>query len=272
MTSQLKVGVLVTLMALTLSACSTAPIEEMDTNAVASIPESGPLVQGSNTSTVATTTITTVQPQQPNYNTQTQYQPNYTANTYVPAPAYTPPAQSQSQYQAATQGYDDGGSTSYEDTTPVANYGTNSTTNYGSITNYDTSSTNTASNTSSNSGSYDMYDNYGRPKAQAKPQYDYSGSEGYPDSYSDSGSGGGGSSSSGSASGSHAVQVLATGNSSKAQSMRSQMQAVGLSAVVDNVGGLYKVRVPFASRDQASANLARIRSLSGESGAFITTR
>lgn len=54
--------------------------------------------------------------------------------------------------------------------------------------------------------------------------------------------------------------------------MRSQMQSLGLNAVVDNVGGLYKVRIPFASRDQASANLSRVRSLSGESGAFITTR
>lgn len=236
MTSQLKVGVMSTLVALALSACSTAPVEEMDTNAVASIPESGPLVQG-NASTPA--------PAQPQYNTQAQYQPDYEANTYVPAPAYTPP---QPQYQTETQGYDDGGSTGYEDTTPVANYGT--TTNSGTA-----------------DSAYDVYDNYGRPKAQPKPLYDYSGSDGYSDAYA-----GGTGSSVGSSGGSHAVQVLATGSSSKAQSMRSQMQSLGLNAVVDNVGGLYKVRIPFASRDQASANLSRVRSLSGESGAFITTR
>lgn len=245
MTNQLKVGVMSTLVALALSACSTAPVEEMDTNAVASIPESGPLVQGNNT-TVATTPA---RPQQPN--TQAHYQPDYDANTYVPAPAYTP---AQPQYQTETQGYADE-STTYEETTPVANYGTNTTS--GSVG-------------GGVDSSYDMYDNYGRPKAQPKPLYDYSGSEGYPDVYAGGGAAVGGSI--GSSGGSHAVQVLASGSSSKAQQMRSQMQSLGLNAVVDNVGGLYKVRIPFASRDQASANLGRIRSLSGESGAFITTR
>jgi len=66
--------------------------------------------------------------------------------------------------------------------------------------------------------------------------------------------------------------VLASGNSSTAQSMKRQMDALGFNAVVDNVGGLYKVRVPFASREEAASNLSRIRSSSGETGAFVTAR
>lgn len=236
MNNQFKIGVMSSLLALTLSACSSQPVDEANTNAVASIPESGPLVSG-NGSNVAVSTNTQTN--------QTDYQTDYNESTYVPAPAYNPPASTD------TQAYDD---SNYDaNTTPVANTG---------------SLTNAGSDTSA----YDMYNNYGRPKAQ--PKYDYSsgsgsssGSEGYPDIY---GSGGG--ASSGSAGGAHAVQVLATGNSSKANSMKQQMQSLGLSAVVDNVGGLYKVRIPFASRAQATSNLGRIRSLSGESGAFVTTR
>lgn len=241
MTNPLKIGVVTTLLALSLSACSTQSVDEINTNsAVASIPESGPLVQNGGTTNVSNTTRP-----QAEQNTQAQYEPDYDASTYVPAPAYNPP---QNQYQGGTQSYDDGGSTDYAETTPVANYGTNT-------------------NSGSNNSAYDMYDNYGRPKAQ--PKYDYSAStEGYPDTAGSSYGGG----SSGSASGAHAVQVLATGNSSKAQSMKQQMQSLGLTAVVDNVGGLYKVRIPFATRGEASSNLSRIRSVSGESGAFVTTR
>ncbi|UOG90591.1 MAG: SPOR domain-containing protein [Candidatus Thiothrix sulfatifontis] len=73
-----------------------------------------------------------------------------------------------------------------------------------------------------------------------------------------------------SAGGSYAVQVVASPNRGTADAMRSQMQSAGFNAVVDQVGGYYKVRIPFSSESEAKANLSRIRSSVPD--AFYTVR
>ena len=108
--------------------------------------------------------------------------------------------------------------------------------------------------------------------------YDYSAPSSTGSSYSGGGSsygggyssGGGSGYSSGGTGGSYAVQVVATQNRSTAEAMRSQMQSQGFNAVVDSVGGMYKVRVPFSSESEAKASLSRIRS--SVSDAFYTMR
>ena len=75
-----------------------------------------------------------------------------------------------------------------------------------------------------------------------------------------------------SASGSAAVQVFATISQAKAESIRQEIASQGLNAIVDQVDGLYKVRVPYSNRSQAQANLTRVRHVSGTPGAFVTTR
>ncbi len=74
------------------------------------------------------------------------------------------------------------------------------------------------------------------------------------------------------AGGSAAIQVFATGSAAKAERIRQDMQQLGLPAVVDPVGGLYKVRIPYSDAGTARANLAHVRQTSGEAGAFVTTR
>ncbi len=81
---------------------------------------------------------------------------------------------------------------------------------------------------------------------------------------------GGGSYSSGNAGGSYAVQVVASSSRSTAENMQRQMQSMGYSAVVDPVGGLYKVRIPFSSEGEAKSALGRIRSTVPD--AFFTMR
>ena len=81
----------------------------------------------------------------------------------------------------------------------------------------------------------------------------------------------GGGTASNSVGGTYAVQVLASQSSGTAESMRGQMQSMGFNAVVDQVGGYYKVRVPFSSESEAKSNLGRIRS-SGAPDAFYTVR
>ncbi len=82
-----------------------------------------------------------------------------------------------------------------------------------------------------------------------------------------SSSGGGYSNSAG---GAYAVQVVASPNRGTADAMRSQMQSAGFNAVVDQVGGYYKVRIPFSSESEAKANLSRVRSSVPD--AFYTVR
>ena len=69
-----------------------------------------------------------------------------------------------------------------------------------------------------------------------------------------------------------AVQVFASGSRGNAEQIKRSMDSRGLNAVIDQVDGLYKVRVPFGSESEARANLARVRSASGQSGAFVTFR
>jgi hypothetical protein len=106
--------------------------------------------------------------------------------------------------------------------------------------------------------------------------YDYSapGSStsggGYSGSYSGGGYSGGGGGSTGSANGSYAVQVIASPNRNTADNMQRNMQSQGFTAVVDQVGGYYKVRIPFASAEEAKSALSRVRSSVPD--AFYTVR
>ena len=116
-------------------------------------------------------------------------------------------------------------------------------------------------NSNSSSGSSNYYDYSGSSNSSGSS---YSGSNSYSAGSAYSGA------SSGSASGSFAIQVLASGNRNTANSMQQQMQGQGFNAVVDSVGGLYKVRIPYTSRGDAQSNLSRVRG--SEPDAFLTTR
>lgn len=121
-------------------------------------------------------------------------------------------------------------------------------------------------NASPANGGYDTYANTtaGANTGSSTSYYDYSapGSSGSGSSYS--------AGSSGSASGSHAVQVVASPNRGTAESMQRQMQSQGFSAVIDQVGGYYKVRIPFTTESEAKATLSRVRSSVPD--AFYTVR
>ncbi|QTR49026.1 SPOR domain-containing protein [Candidatus Thiothrix anitrata] len=152
---------------------------------------------------------------------------------------------------SATGDYNTGGSynTSYNTTGTAGTYDT------AALPNYDYSSGSAPTGTTAPSYS-SGYDNY------------YAGSTGSSGgSYYDSGSSGG---STGSATGSHAVQVLASPNIGTAESMLNQMRSAGFTAVIDNVGGYYKVRVPYGSASEAKASLGRIRSIAPD--AWYTPR
>ena len=66
--------------------------------------------------------------------------------------------------------------------------------------------------------------------------------------------------------------MFASVSQAKAERIRQDMSSQGLNAVVDQINGLYKVRVPYASENEARANLIKVRHASGESGAFVTMR
>lgn len=149
-------------------------------------------------------------------------------------------------YGTATGGTDYGYGTT---TAPPANTGTTSNMSY---YDYGAGSASTGSSYGSGTagygtGSTGSYYNYTAPSGTS--------------------SGGGYSNSAG---GSFAVQVVASPNRGTAEAMRSQMQSAGFNAVIDQVGGYYKVRVPFSSESEAKANLSRIRSSVPD--AFYTVR
>nr|CAA6799896.1 MAG: Unknown protein [uncultured Thiotrichaceae bacterium] len=138
--------------------------------------------------------------------------------------------------------------------TNYAAVNTNTTPNTAAVTNYypdnssyDNSSSSNSYDNSSNSNSYDTYAN---------------GNNNAATNYSNAGAASGGS----------AVQVFATGSQAKAERISQDMRSQGLPAIVDRVGGLYKVRVPYSDEGTARANLIRVRQASGEAGAFVTTR
>lgn len=56
-----------------------------------------------------------------------------------------------------------------------------------------------------------------------------------------------------------AVQVLASGVYETAQGMQQQMRSAGYNAIIVQAGGLYKVRIPYGSYEEAKGNLTRVR-------------
>ncbi|TXH67162.1 MAG: SPOR domain-containing protein [Thiothrix sp.] len=231
------------------SACSNTPYEDpSETGSTSNIPEAGPLTSGGYSGNYtqpqpgggsAYYPPQTAQPQQPQYGAgYAQGQGGQPGNGYD---TYASGSYDQSQGGQQDQGaYDMAGTTGGYD---YSGGGSNDT--------YDSYSANTSSN--NNSGG-DYYAN------------NSSGNSGGNDYYS---GGGGGI---GRSSGRAAVRVFGSGSSSKAQQVRSSMASRGLNAVVDSVDGLYKVRIPFSSESEARSNLMRVRSASGESGAFVTFR
>ena len=151
-------------------------------------------------------------------------------------------------YNSNTYGGTTTGGTDYgygTTTAPPANTGTTSNTSY---YDYGAGSASTGSGTAGyGTGSTGSYYDYTAPGSSS--------------------SGGGYSNSAG---GSFAVQVVASPNRGTAEAMRSQMQSAGFNAVVDQVGGYYKVRIPFSSESEAKANLSRVRSSVPD--AFYTVR
>lgn len=185
------------------------------------------------------------------------------------APSTNPQAQSGSTTGAygTTAGYG-GGSANYGSTggtTPVNNGGGY---DYSGASGSGAYGYGSGAGTSTGGGSGSYYD-YSAPGSSGSS---YGGGSSYGSGGYSSGGGysGGGSYSGGSAGGSYAVQVVATQNRSTADTMRGQMQSMGFNAVVDNVGGMYKVRIPFSSENEAKASLSRIRSSVPD--AFYTVR
>ena len=185
------------------------------------------------------------------------------------APSTNPQAQSGSTTGAygTTAGYG-GGSANYGSTgrtTPVNNGGGY---DYSGASGSGAYGYGSGAGTSTGGGSGSYYD-YSAPGSSGSS---YGGGSSYGSGGYSSGGGysGGSSYSGGSAGGSYAVQVVATQNRSTADAMRGQMQSMGFNAVVDNVGGMYKVRIPFSSENEAKASLSRIRSSVPD--AFYTVR
>ncbi|MBU0654608.1 MAG: SPOR domain-containing protein [Gammaproteobacteria bacterium] len=169
------------------------------------------------------------------------------------APQTTSSIPAAGSYTAPTGSAYNTGATTYD-------YNTGSTASNAGASYYDygTGGATTTATTTPSSG----YDNYyatgSNTGTTSSTYYDYSaGSTGA-------------ASSNGSVSGSYAVQVVASPNRSTAESMLGQMQSMGFTATIDQVGGLYKVRVPYASESEAKANLSRIRSSVPD--AFFTVR
>lgn len=145
---------------------------------------------------------------------------------------------------------------------PTYDYNTGGTASNAGTSYYDygTGGTTTTPATTTPSSGYDNYYATGsNTGSTSSTYYDYS-----------AGGSSGGASSNGSISGSHAVQVVASPNRSTAESMLGQMQSMGFTATIDQVGGLYKVRVPYASASEAKSALSRIRSSVPD--AFYTVR
>ena len=241
------------------SACSNTPYEDTtESGSTSNIPEAGPLTGGGGGYGGGYT-----QPQQGGtyYPPQTTVQPQQGGG-------YVQPQQGGGQQGA--DAYANGGGYEQGGGQQQGGYDTAGTTNGGG---YDYSG-----------GNNDSYDSYGsntgggNTGTGAGNDYYAGGSAGGGntggsgnDYYAGGGNGGGGGSV-GSSSGRAAVQIFASGSSSKAQQVRSSMASRGLNAVVDSVDGLYKVRVPFGTESEARSNLMRVRSASGESGAFVTFR
>ena len=179
-----------------------------------------------------------------NYNSQANPQTNYNYDYNANSNSANPPASSN------TYDYSSGNSAA-NNTNPMPSMNDQ----------YNAYNNNNSNSSSGSSGSSNYYDYSGSSNSSGSS---YSGSNSYSAGSAYSGA------SSGSASGSFAIQVLASGNRNTANSMQQQMQGQGFNAVVDSVGGLYKVRIPYTSRGDAQSNLSRVRGSVPD--AFLTTR
>lgn len=139
-----------------------------------------------------------------------------------------------------------------------------------------------ASNTHSSGTTYDYsgggansYTTYNNSTASANTYAANTNTNNYYSGGNDSYTGGSNSyaaANSSGAGGTAAVQIFATVSQAKAERIRQDVSSQGLQAIVDQVDGLYKVRIPYPTASQARANLTRVRHVSGTPGAFVTTR
>ncbi|HPE61209.1 MAG: SPOR domain-containing protein [Thiothrix sp.] len=298
-----QIRLILTLSATTLliSACSTTPTSQPDNGVMpygssysGNIPEAGPLDGSSSVSAY-------VPPQSVPTPAPAAYAPTYAPTPVMAQPQPQPmpvaaapaPAAGYGSYDSYTgaPAANNGGYDNYANTAPAPD--NTAYNNYANTapapdnTAYDNNYAGAAGNTGYDpSSSYNSYGpvpgntptyNTAPPNNYSTPGYDYSApnSNTAGNSYytgGDTYAGGGSNYSSGSAGGSSAVQVFATVSQDKAQRLQQDLRSQGLNAVVDRVDGLFKVRVPFGSESEARSNLARVRSLSGESGAFVTSR
>lgn len=247
------------------SACSNTPYEDTaDSGSTGPIPEAGPLTGGGGGYGGGYTQA------QPGSSSGGAYYPPQTAQTAQP------------QQPANNGGYGTGGG---YDSYAGGNGGAYDQAGQQQGGGYDTASTTNGGGYDYSGGNNDSYNSYGTNTAGNGGGANPAGSGGDYYAGGNTGNTGGGSagygggdyyagggSNLGNSSGRAAVQVFASGSSSKAEQVRSSMASRGLTAVVDSVDGLYKVRVPFGNESEARANLMRVRSASGESGAFVTFR
>lgn len=260
MRNTIRLSVLLSATALFASACTNMPADgqggtygstynnDYNTNtASASVPEAGPLTEAANTNYAPTYTASPVASAQTAAPVPVATVPQFPAQSYdnsyaaAPAqPAYTAPA------APAAGGYD-----SY-----AANTDTLANTSYdysgaaGSSGDYNSYNT-AAAAPAGNAGGNDYYSNtdaYASNTAAAPQTPNYA------------------------TAGGAAIQVFASVSQAKAERIRQEIASQGLNAVVDEIGGLYKVRVPYSSESEARAGLMRVRQASGEAGAFVTRR
>lgn len=258
----IRTPLLLSATALFAAACTNMPMEGQDTSynsgytsptVTNNVPEAGPLSETTAANTYAAAPVTNQVP------AATAPQPVPVATVpQVPAANYTPPVDNSGGYDVYAAGnaapvnnYDNYAAPAAPATVdysqpqaqPQASYN-DSYTSYGPV-NTAAANTNTYAPVNTNTATYDPYANSG-------------GGAAYTNTYASAGGA--------------AVQVFATGSAAKAERIRQDMQSQGLPAVVDQVGGLYKVRIPYGDEGAARANLIRVRQVSGESGAFVTTR
>ena len=195
----------------------------------------------------------------------------------VATASYTPPAATNNTPPAANGGssYDTyaanttsntAGNNSYNTYAASSNnsynYATDSNGNNAANTSYTSYGTASASNSAAANTANTSSNNY---YAGANTSYDtYTNNTASSNNYATT--------SNASAGGSAAVQVFATVSRDKAERIRQDIASQGLPAIVDQVDGLYKVRVPYSTEGQARANLIKVRSVSGTPGAFVTSR
>ena len=236
---------------------NTTPAPAVNTNVSnAPVPEAGPLSE---------TTYAANTPAQPQYPTAAA--PQVPAATATPTPVATvPQVPAATHTNVAANTYNPPAATNTSNSGPYDSYAANTT----ATNTYDYSGTNAGTNGGA-ANSYTSYSNTAPNTANT-----YAAANTNAGSSNNYYSGGGASTapvtSNASASGSAAVQVFATVSQAKAERIRQDIASQGVNAIVDQVDGLFKVRVPYATPGEARANLTRVRHVSGTPGAFVTTR